>query len=120
MEKPNRMSSMPINTLYQTWIQRIRELRPQQRITQIRGFVWLMVGIYQNRSVNLGRLAGKILGEATKLVSVTRHLSRLLANPAIGVRMWYEPIARQWLESQTKHGQHIRLIVDGSKVDFSH
>ncbi len=44
---------MPINTLYHTWIQRIRELRPDQRITQICGFIWLIVGIYQSRSVNL-------------------------------------------------------------------
>jgi hypothetical protein len=110
---------MPINTLYHTWIQRIRELRPDQRITQIRIFVWLIVGIYQSRSVNLSRVAGKIPGKA-KLVSVTRRLSRLLANPAIRVRAWYEPIARQWLESQAQHGQQIRLIVDGSKVGFAH
>jgi hypothetical protein len=110
---------MPINTLYHTWIQRIRELRPDQRITQIRGFVWLIIGIYQSRSVNLSRVAGKIPGQA-KLVSVTRRLSRLLANPAIAVREWYEPIAREWLESQAKHGQQIRLIVDGSKVGFAH
>lgn len=110
---------MPINTLYHTWIQRIREQRPGQRITQIRGFVWLMVGIFTSRSVNLGRVAGKIPGSA-KQVSVTRRLSRLLANPAIEVRNWYEPIARQWLTSQAEHGQQIRLIVDGSKVGFAH
>ena len=110
---------MPINTLYHTWIQRIRELRPKQRITQIRTFVWLIVGIYQSRSVNLSRVAGKIPGTA-KLVSVTRRLSRLLANRAMSVRGWYEPIARQWLESQAAHGQQIRLIVDGSKVGFAH
>jgi hypothetical protein len=110
---------MPINRLYHTWIQRILELRPGQRITQIRGFVWLIVGIYYSRSVNLSRIAGKIPGEA-KLVSVSRRLSRLLANPAIVARDWYEPIAREWLESQAQAGQQIRLIVDGSKVGFAH
>jgi len=110
---------MPINTLHHTWIRRIRELRPKQRITQIRGFVWLIIGILQSRSVNLSRVAGKIPGKA-KLVSVTRRLSRLLANPAIVVREWYEPVAREWLESQARHGQQIRLIVDGSKVGFAH
>jgi hypothetical protein len=33
---------MPINRLYDTWKTRILELRPDQRITQIRAFVWLM------------------------------------------------------------------------------
>jgi hypothetical protein len=73
---------MPINRLYDTWKTRILELRPDQRITQIRAFVWLIVGIYLSRSVCLSKVAGKIPGEA-KLTSITRRLSRLLDNPAI-------------------------------------
>ena len=84
---------MPINQLYHTWIQRILELRPGQRITQVRNFVWLIIGIYQSRSVSLSRIASKIPGSA-QLLSFTRRLSRLLENPAIDVRSWYEPIAR--------------------------
>jgi len=110
---------MPTNQLYHTWIQRIMELRPKQRITQIRNFVWLLTGIFQSRSVTLSRIAGKIPGSA-QLVSLTRRLSRLLANPAIVVREWYEPIARQWISAQAHTGQQIRLIVDGSKVGFAH
>lgn len=110
---------MPINCLYHTWFQRIRELRPHQRLTQIRGFVWLMVGIYQSRSVNLSRVANKIPGQA-KLLSTTRRLSRLLDNPAIRVRHWYAPLARQWLETQFRQLGEIRLIVDGSKIGFGH
>jgi len=87
---------MPINSLYHTWIARIRELRPQQRITQVRNFVWLIIGIYQSRSVHISKIAGKIPGQA-KLLSNARRLTRLLNNPAIQVREWYEPIARQWL-----------------------
>jgi len=110
---------MPTNILYHTWIHRIQELRPGQRITQIRNFVWLMVGIYQSRSVCLSRIGGKIPGPA-KLLSTTRRLSRLLNNPAIRVREWYEPIAREWLETQFRHMGEIRLIVDGTKVGFGH
>ena len=110
---------MPINQLNHTWIQRIRELRPKQRITQVRNFVWLIIGIYQSRSVTLSRVAGKIPGTA-KLLSTTRRLSRLLDNPAIRVREWYEPIARQWLEAQFRHLGEIHLIVDGSKIGFGH
>jgi hypothetical protein len=110
---------MPINTLYHTWFQRIRELRPNQRVTQVRNFVWLIVGIHQSRSVHLSRIATKIPGSA-KLLSFTRRLSRFLDNPAIRVREWYEPIAQGWLEAQFRHLGEIRLIFDGTKVGFGH
>jgi len=110
---------MPINGLYHTWKSRILELRPGQRITQVQAFVWLMVGIYLSRSVCLSKAAGKIPGEA-KLTSATRRLSRLLDNPAIRVREWYAPIARQWLQAQFDTLGEIRLIVDGTKIGFRH
>lgn len=110
---------MPTNILYHTWIHRIQELRPGQRITQIRNIVWMMVGIYQSRSVCMSRVAGKIPTSA-KLLSTTRRLSRLLNNPAIRVRDWYEPIARQWLEAQFRNHGEVRLIVDGTKIGFGH
>jgi hypothetical protein len=89
---------MPINELYHTWFKEIRQLRPQERITRIQNFAWLLVGIHQSRSVYLSRIAGKIPGKA-KLLSYTQRLNRLLANRAINVRAWYEPIARSWMES---------------------
>lgn len=110
---------MPINQMYSTWIRRICELRPEQRITQVRNFVWLMVGIFHSRSVQLSRVAGKVLGQAKNL-SAVRRLSRFLDNPAIQVRDWYEPIARQWLAAQWAWLGEIRLIVDGTKVGFGH
>jgi hypothetical protein len=110
---------MPINQHYHTWIQRIRELRPGQRITQVRNFAWLLVGIHQSRSVTLSKIAGKIPGKA-KLLSTVRRLGRFLSNPAIRVRSWYEPIARQWLVTQYRHLGEIRLIVDGTKIGSRH
>jgi hypothetical protein len=110
---------MPINHLYDTWKMRIMELRPDQRITQVRAFAWLIIGIYLSRSVCMSSVAGKIPGEA-KLTSATRRLSRLLDNPAIRVRAWYEPIAREWLEAQFRCIGEIRLIVDGTKIGFGH
>jgi hypothetical protein len=95
------------------------ELRPGQRITQIRAFVWLIIGIYLSHSVCMSKIACKIPGEA-KLTSATRRLSRLLENPAIRVREWYEPIARQWLEVQFRCLGEIHLIVDGTKVGVGH
>jgi len=110
---------MPINRLYHTWIRRIQELRPGQRITQVRAFAWLITGIYFSRSVYLSRIAGKIPGTA-KLLSAVRRMSRLLDNTAIRVREWYAPIAKQWLAAQFRHLGEIRLIVDGTKIGFCH
>ena len=110
---------MPTNSLYHTWIQQIRELHPTQRVTRIRNFVWLMIGIYKSRSVYLSRIAGKIPSQA-KLPSMVRRLARLLDNPAIRVREWYEPIAKQWLAAQFAAIGEIRLVVDGTKVGFAH
>lgn len=110
---------MPINRRYDTWKTRIMELRSAQRITQIRAFLWLLIGIYLSRSVCLSRVAGKIPGKA-KLTSTTCRLSRLLDNPAMRVRAWYEPIARAWLEAQFRNLGEIRLIFDGTKIGFGH
>ena len=110
---------MSINRQYHTWIRRIRELRPGQRITQVRNFVWLLVGIHHSRSVTLSKIAGKIPGEA-KLLSSVRRLGRWLSNPAIRVRDWYEPIASTWLAAQFRHLGEIRLVVDGTKIGSRH
>ena len=110
---------MPTNRLYDTWLRRICELRPNQRITQVRNFVWLMIGIYESHSVHLSKIAGKIPGSA-KLISTARRLSRFLNNPAVNVREWYRPIAQQWLQAQAAWLGEIRLIVDGTKVGFRH
>ncbi len=47
-------------------------------------------------------------------------MSRLLANPVINVLIWYEPIARSWLEMEASHLHHLQLVVDGTKVVFAH
>lgn len=110
---------MPINQLYHTWIQQILELHPEQRITRVKNFVWLMIGIYESRSVYLSKIAGEIPGHA-KQASITKRLARFVDNPAIRVRPWYEPLARQWLQAQYDSIREIRLIVDGTKVGFAH
>jgi len=66
---------MPINETYRTWIQRICELRPKQRITQVQNFVWLLVGIYHSHSVHLSKIAGNVISNA-KNESTVRRLSR--------------------------------------------
>jgi hypothetical protein len=47
-------------------------------------------------------------------------LERLLANAALNVRDWYEPIAREWLLAQAHTTGQVRLILDSTKVGFHH
>lgn len=110
---------MPVNPIYHTWLERIRQLRPKERITRLRNFAWLVTGIYLSRSVHLSKVAGKIPSTA-KLVSLTRRLSRFLDNPAVRVREWYAPVARDLLDYAARSCGEIRLIADASKVGFGH
>ncbi|HRQ22376.1 MAG TPA: hypothetical protein PLF42_03015 [Anaerolineales bacterium] len=110
---------MPISKLYRIWKEQIRTIHPTRRITQIQNFAWMMVGIFQSRSVHLSKIAGKVLSHA-KLLSTVRRFERFLDNKAIDVRAWCAPIANQWIEAQWKHLQEIRLIVDGTKIGFGH
>jgi hypothetical protein len=108
---------MPIPELYHKCRQMLRELRPEERVTRIRNFSWLLVGLYESRSVHLSKVAEKIPGRAC-LPSLTRRMRRLLDNRAIRTRAWYAPIAKSIIERMASG--EIRLIVDGSKVGFGH
>jgi hypothetical protein len=65
---------MPINSIHHAWIQQILGLRPGQRITRVRNFALLMIGIYKSHLVHLSKIAGKIPGQA-KVLSTKRRLS---------------------------------------------
>jgi len=108
---------MPIPELYHTCRKMLTDLRPEERVTRIRNFSWLLVGLYESRSVHLSKVADKIPGTAC-LPSLTRRMRRLLDNPAIQVRDWYAPLAKALV--QRLAAGEIRLIVDGSKVGFGH
>ena len=110
---------MSVNTLYHTWVERIKQLHPQERITRIRNMAWLISGIFGSGSVHLSKVANKISGQAS-LSSQVQRLSRFLNNGAIRVREWYEPVAVIIVERVVAAGQEIRLVVDGTKVGFGH
>ena len=110
---------MRINQLYHNWMAQILQLRPGERITRVRNLAWLMSGIFESKSVHLSKIAMKIPGSAS-LVSITRRLSRFLDNPAIRVREWYEPVARNWLKVMADSVGEIRLILDATHVGFGH
>lgn len=108
---------MPITKLYHTWVQKITQLLPNERITRVQNLAWLLTGIYASKSVHLSKVASQIPGKAM-LLSITRRLDRFLENPEFRVRDWYEPIVKQLLAQRA--GSEYRLIVDSSKVGFGH
>lgn len=110
---------MSVNHLYLTWVERIKQLHPQERITRIRNIAWLITGIFASRSVHLSQVANKISGPA-RLNSHIQRLSRFLNNQAVRVREWYEPVAVTLLARVVAAEQEVRLVVDGSKVGFGH
>lgn len=110
---------MSFNQTYHTWMQRIQQLRPGERITRVRNMAQLLAGICASRSVHVSQIASQVVSTAT-LLSVTRRLSRFLDNPAVRVREWYEPIARDLLQSMAQTVGEIRLIADASQVGFNH
>jgi hypothetical protein len=67
----------------------------------------------------LSKIALKIPGDV-KVRSTVQRLSRFLQNPAIRVREWYEPIARELIQAMAQNVGEVRLIADGTKVGFSH
>ena len=112
---------MPINRLYGSLRDLLVQLRPNERETRLRNFSWLLAGLFLSRSVHLSKIANRSPTPKATLPSAVRRLSPLVDNTAIGVREWYEPLARRLLECQAeKLGGKIPLIVDGSKVGFGH
>jgi len=110
---------MSVKRLYHTWLQRIEQLRPFERITRLRNFAWIIAGIVSSRSVHLSRIAGKIPGAAS-ITSKIQRVQRFLNNSKIRVREWYEPLAREVLRKVVAQGLEVRLLTDGTKVGFGH
>jgi hypothetical protein len=99
---------MSITQIYHIVKQAMRQLRPDERITRLRVSVWMIVGIYLSKAVQLRKIASKIPGAATTNSKI-RRLSRFLDNPAVNVREWYAPKARAlpiawtWIRSARGH-----------------
>ena len=79
---------------YHIWMTKLTELRPGERVTRLRNFTWLLVGMYSAQAVHLSKVAAKMPGLSC-LPSRTRRLSRLLDNPAIQTRRLV-PTYRAW------------------------
>lgn len=110
---------MPTNPLYDTVIRKLRQLRPNERVTRLKNLAWMMTGIFLSKSVHLSRIATKISSEAVQM-SIVQRLHRFLENPFFQVRNWYEPIARQLLQEMGGTVGEIRLMMDATHCGFHH
>lgn len=110
---------MSVNQLYHTWLKRIEQLRPFERITRLRNFAWIAAGILSSRSVHLSAIGEKIPGSATT-VSKTQRVKRFLNNVKVRVREWYGPVVQDLLNEVVAQGLEVRLLADGTKIGFGH
>jgi hypothetical protein len=91
---------------------------PDECESRLTNLIWLMMGIFQARSVQMKLAARKVPIRAKQLSIVTRF-GRFLSNGQVRVREWYYPFASGMLRLAAVGGP-IRLIIDASKVSAGH
>ena len=110
------MRSIAIPKFYSIWQQRLLQQIPDSCDSRLTNMIWLMMGIFQSRSVQLNLVVRKLPIRAKKL-SLVMRMRRFLDNPGVQVRAWYRPLAKQLIEAAGSAGS-VRLIIDASKVSF--
>ena len=112
------MKTIAIPALYRSLHGYLMQRIPDECDSRLTNLIWLMMGIFAARSVQLKLAARKVPIQAKQLSIVTRF-GRFLKNEKVQVREWYAPFARGMLNLAAVGGS-IRLIIDASKVSASH
>ena len=112
------MRHIPPPPLYRSLYARLIELLPHECDSRVTNMVYLMMGIFLAKQVQIGLLATKVPVRA-KRTSLVRRLERFLDNKAVRVRTWYEQVAVGLLRAASASGR-VRLIIDATKVSFHH
>lgn len=108
------MQLQPFQRLYGSLYMQLVQLWPEECDSRIVNMVYLLMGIWEGRSVQTGRIAAHVPVRAKKM-SVVRRLERFLSNGGVRVREWYEPIAREIIAAASVAGE-IHLVLDTTKV----
>src|SRR5215813_5271652 len=116
LEKPMRTIAIP--RLYSSFHRYVMQRIPDKCETRLMNLLWLMVGIFQSRSVQLNLVARKVPVRAKKL-SLVKRFGRFLDNAAVRVRGWYDPFVIPLLRAAASTRQ-VRLIIDASKVSHGY
>jgi hypothetical protein len=110
------MRSLPIPQLYRSLHTYLMQRIPDECESRLTNLIYLMMGLFQARSVQLPIVARKTPIRAKKL-SIVKRFERFLQNAAVRVRPWYHPFVQPLLQSAANAGA-IHLIIDASKVAF--
>ena len=84
--------------LYYTMLTQLSKWLPTERVTRLRNLALFFTGLYLAASVHLSHMARK-LPVSGKLPSLANRLRRFLDNPRVSVRDFYEPVARQLVQT---------------------
>src|SRR5260221_12462267 len=112
------MRNIAIPRLYSSFHEYVMQRIPDECETRSMNLIWLMLGVFQSRSVQLNLVARKVPVRAKKL-SLVKRFGRFLDNAAVRVRSWYDPFVRPLLRAAASTGQ-VRLIMDASKVSHGY
>ena len=110
------MRSVPIPELYRSLHSYLLQRIPDDCDTRLTNLIYLMMGMFQSRSIQLNLIARKTPIRAKKL-SIVKRFERFLKNPGVRVRKWFHPFAEALLLSAANAGQ-VHLMIDASKVAF--
>jgi len=90
---------------------------PDDRDTRLTNLIFLMMGIFRAKKVQLPLIARATPIRADKW-SIVKRFERFLKNSAVDVRGWYRPFAQPLLASAASAGT-VHLIIDATKVAFN-
>src|SRR5215204_5085048 len=110
------MPSVPISHLYRSLHTYLMQQIPDDCDTRLANLIYLMMGIFRAKEVQLPLIARTIPIRADKW-SIVKRFERFLKNPAVEVREWYRPFAEPLLKSAASAGT-VHLIIDATKVAF--
>jgi hypothetical protein len=112
------MKTIAIPAMYRSLHEYLMQRIPDECESRLTNLIWLMMGIFQSRSVHL-KLAARKVPIRAKQLSIVKRFGRFLENGQVRVRDWYYPFASGMLRLAAVGGS-IRLIIDASKVSAGH
>lgn len=95
-------------------VERLRQLLPRARITQLRTLAAMVVALQQSRGIHLGQIANGMPGSKAQIPSIVSRLQRYVRNLRIKPSHFFRPFVEELLAPYK--GMEIRLVTDVTKV----